>query len=311
MKRIVIAGGTGFLGRALSAHFHGLDREVVILTRAPHHINSGPREIAWDGKTLGGWTEVLEDAETVINLAGRSVDCRYTKHNRDAILHSRIDSTRVLGQAIAACKSPPSVWLNSSTATIYCHSFDVAWDESGQIDTTAEANDEFSIEVALAWERELNGARTPRTRKVALRTAMVVGCARNSVFPVLRRLVRMGLGGKMGSGKQYVSWIHETDFCRAVEWLLGNGDISGPVNLCAPNPLPNAEMMRLLRRICGQRIGLPSSEWMIRAGAFFLRTEPELVLKSRRVVPGCLAGSGFDFLYPYFENAAADLNRKC
>jgi uncharacterized protein (TIGR01777 family) len=311
MNRIVIAGGTGFLGRALSAHFHRLDREVVILTRAPRHVASNPREIAWDGRTLGGWSAVLEGAEAVINLAGRSVDCRYTKCNRAAILDSRIDSTRVLGQAISACKNPPSVWLNSSTATIYRHSIDAAWDESGQIDTTAEAHDEFSIEVALAWERELDAACTPRTRKVALRTSMVLGCARNSVFPVLRRLVRMGLGGKMGSGRQFVSWIHETDFCRAIEWLLRNEAISGPVNICAPNPLQNSEMMRLLRRICGRAIGVPSTEWMIRIGAFFLRTEAELVLKSRRVIPGHLVRSGFDFQYSHFENAAADLNRKC
>jgi uncharacterized protein (TIGR01777 family) len=311
MKRIVIAGGTGFLGRALSACFRERKREVIILTRAPNPTAAEPLEVGWDGETIGQWTAALEGAEALINLAGRSVDCRYTRRNRAAIFNSRIDSTRVLGQAIASCKNPPSAWLNASTATIYRHSIERAWDESGEIGATPEASDQLSIDVAVAWERELESARTPRTRKAALRTSMVLGCARNSVFPVLRRLVRLGLGGRLGSGKQYVSWIHELDFCRAIEWILNNESLSGPINICAPNPLPNSEMMQILRQACRQPFGLPSAVWMLRMGAFVMRTEPELVLKSRRVLPSRLVASGFTFVLPKFEQAAADLVRKC
>jgi hypothetical protein len=213
----------------------------------------------------------------------------------------------VLGEAIARCASPPRVWLNSSTATIYRHTFGPAWDEAGEIGATPEAKDAFSVEVATAWEREFNAAPTPRTRKVALRSAMVLGHARNSVFPVLRRMTRLGLGGRMGSGRQFVSWIHQEDFCRAVEFLLERDDLSGVVNLAAPNPLPNADMMRLFRELCGVPIGLPATEWMLEVGAFLLHTETELIIKSRRVVPGRLLAAGFQFRFPEMRGAVADL----
>jgi uncharacterized protein (TIGR01777 family) len=243
----------------------------------------------------------------VLNLAGRSVNCRYTAGNRREMLDSRTESTRVLGQAIAACSRPPRVWLNSSTATIYKHSFDRAMDETGEIGATPEAKDAFSIEVATAWEQAFAEASTSATRKVALRTAMVFGLGKGGVFEVLHRLTRLGLGGTMGHGRQYVSWIHEEDFCRAVEWLIEREDLSGPINLAAPTPVPNREMMRIFRRVCGMPIGLPATRWMLEVGAFMLRTETELIIKSRRVVPGRLLTSGFEFRHPEMEGAAREL----
>lgn len=306
--RIILAGGSGFTGQALADYFEKRGHEIVVLTRSPKPRAGAIREVAWDGETPGAWAEELEGALAVINLAGRSVDCRYTQRNRRLILDSRVNSTRVLGAALAQCAQPPRVWLNSGTATIYRHSLDKPMDEAtGEFDATPAARDVFSVEVARAWERAVNEARTPATRKVVLRTTMVLGQSTNSVFPVLCRLTRRGLGGKMGSGDQYVSWIHEEDFCRAIEWIIGREDLSGPVNLAAPHPLPNREMMGTFRQVCGVPFGLPATEWMLEVGAFFLRTETELILKSRRVVPGKLAASGFQFHFPHFKQALENL----
>ena len=306
-QRIILAGGRGFLGFALTQKFIGLGDEVIVLTRSPGRRSDGVKEITWDAKTLGDWAKWIDGAEVVINLVGKSVDCRYTKANRREITASRVDSTRVLGEAIAQCKSPPRVWLNASSATLYKHTFDKPNDESGEVGATRAAKDEFSIEVIQRWEQAFNEAQTPRTRKVALRTVMVLGHARNSVFPVLRRLTKFGLGGKMGSGRQYVSWIHQEDFCRAIEWLIAHEEISGVVNICAPNPLPNAEMMLLFRKLCAVPFGLPATKWMLEIGAFFIRTETELIIKSRRVVPGRLLASGFKFQFPELRGALANL----
>jgi uncharacterized protein (TIGR01777 family) len=307
-KRIILAGGSGFLGNALAKRFLAQQHEVIVLTRTPRNRSDGVKEIAWDGKSLGDWARLVDGAEVIINLTGCSVDCRYTEANRRVIIASRVDSTRVLGEATARCAKPPRVWLNASSATIYKHTFDCAMDENGETGATPEAKDEFSIEVIREWERALSEARTPATRKVALRITLVFG-AKGGVFPVLRRLARFGLGGRMGSGRQFVSWIHSEDFCRAVEWLIARDDLSGPVNLAAPNPLPNREMMRLLREACGAPFGLPATEWMLEVGAFFLRTETELILKSRRVVPGRLLASGFQFKFPKLDEALKDLTR--
>jgi len=305
--RIILAGGSGFLGRALASHFQDAGHEVVILTRSPKPASGSVREIVWDGRSLGDWAKDLEDATAVINLTGKSVNCRYTARNRKEIIDSRVNSTRVIGEAIAKCNEPPRVWLNSSSATIYKHSFDKPMDESCETGATPEAKDAFSIEVIEQWERELAEGQTPRTRKVALRTSMVLGNAKNSVVPVLRRLARFGLGGKMGSGKQMVSWIHEEDFCRAVEWIIAHENLSGHVNMTAPNPLPNREMMHAVRKVCSAPFGLPATEWMLEVGAFFLRTETELIIKSRNAIPRKLIESGFQFQFPVFQNALADL----
>lgn len=307
-KRIILAGGSGFLGRALAAHFHTMGWEVVILTRRPDSTSKPAREVGWDGETIGAWAAEIEGADAVVNLAGRSVDCRYTASNRRVILDSRVKPTRVLGEVIARCVEPPRVWLNASSATIYRHTHGKAWDEKGADFTpTPEVHDAFSLDVIHAWERELNAAAAPRTRKLVLRTTMVLGDAKNSVFPVLCRLARFGLGGRMGSGRQFVSWIHIVDFCRAVEWLIAHQHMAGAVNIAAPEPLPNAEMMRLFRELVGVPVGLPATRWMLEIGAFFLRTETELILKSRRVLPGKLLASGFEFHFPSMRDALADL----
>jgi hypothetical protein len=256
---------------------------------------------------LGAWWEELEDARALVNLAGLSVNCRYHARNRDRILHSRLASTRVLGEAVARCAHPPPVWLNSSTATIYRHTFGPAWDESGDIGGCPEAKDLFSVHVATEWERVFNEAPTPHTRKVALRSAMVLGHARNSVLPNLLRLARLGLGGPLAGGRQYVSWIHQEDFCRAIEWIIAHRDLEGPVNLAAPNPLPNREFMAAIRQACGARFGLPSPLWLLELGAFLLRTETELVIKSRRVVPAKLLAAGFAFRFPDLAAALRNL----
>ena len=306
-KRVVLAGGSGFLGNALARIFIAQQREVIVLTRSPSERADRAKEIVWDAKSIGDWAYWIDGAEAVINLAGKSVDCRYTEANRKAIIASRVNSTRVLGEAIAKCKQPPRVWLNSSSATLYKHTFDTPMDESGETGATPEAKDEFSIEVIQQWERALDEVQTPKTRKVAMRITLVFG-SDGGVFPVLRRLARFGLGGRMGSGRQFVSWIHVEDFCRAVEWLIAKEDLSGPVNLAAPNPLPNRDMMRLIRENCGVPFGLPSTEWMLEVGAFFIRTETELIIKSRYVVPGKLSASGFQFQFPELSGALENLS---
>lgn len=309
--KLILAGGSGFLGGELAEHFSARGWEVVVLTRSPKSRTNSAREVAWDAATIGDWSRELEGATAVVNLTGRSVDCRYTAKNRREIMDSRVNSTRVVGQAIALCKTPPRVWLNSSTATLYQHTFGKPHDESScEMDSATDAKDAFSVEVAQAWERTLVEAKTHKTRKVALRTSMVLGLGRNSVFPVLRRLTNLGLGGRQGSGKQFVSWIHVEDFCRAIEWIITHEDLSGPINQCAPNPLPNADMMKSFREVCRMRIGLPATEWMLEIGAFFLRTETELIFKSRRVVPGKLLASGFQFRFPTFREAIQNLESK-
>lgn len=309
-QRIILAGGTGFLGRILCRHFREHGCEVVVLTRTPGRAAESVRECFWDGRTAGAWGRELEGAAAVINLAGRSVDCRYNARNRRLLMDSRVDSTRVLGDAIARCAAPPAVWLNSSTATCYKHNFGPAWDEAGEVGSTPEAKDEFSVDIARAWEHAFNSASTPRTRKVALRTAMVFGQGANSVFPVLCRLAGFGLGGAMAGGRQYVSWIHETDFCRAVSTLIEHPEITGPVNVAAPNPVTNREMMAMVREVCGVPFGLPAAQWMLEAGAFLLRTETELIIKSRRVAPGKLIASGFQFRFPQLRDAMKELRNR-
>jgi len=304
--KIILAGGTGFLGSALAKRFCESEHEVIVLTRAPRGRADKIKELSWDGKSLGEWAELVDGADAVINLTGRSVDCRYTEANRRVILASRVDSTRVLGEAIARSKKPPRVWLNASSATIYKHTFTTPLDEAGETGATPEAKDEFSVEVIRQWERALKEAKTPATRKIPLRITMVFSAA-GGVFPVLRRLVRFGLGGRMGTGRQFVSWIHIEDFLRAVEWLLAQDEFSGPVNLAAPEPLPNGEMMRLLREKAGLPFGLPATEWMLEVGAVLLRTETELILKSRRVVPERLLAGGFRFHFPEMRAALQDL----
>jgi uncharacterized protein (TIGR01777 family) len=247
----------------------------------------------------------------VINLAGRSVNCRYNRANLDEMMRSRVDSTRVVGQAIAQAKAPPRVWLQASSATIYAHRFDAANDEATGIIDRADGHEprtwRASVEIIKAWEAELAAAPTPTTRKVALRTGLVLSPDRGSVFDVFCGLARRGLFGPLAGGRQYVSWIHELDFCQALELLIETPELDGAVNLCSPNPLPQAEFARILRRAVGAWFGLPATSWMIELGTWAMRTESELVLKSRRVAPGRLLASGFEFTFPGWTEACGDL----
>jgi len=306
-RRLVVAGGSGYLGKLLKEHFQQRGWSVTVLTRSTDRLGAG--FIHWDGRTLGAWTACLEGADALINLAGRSVNCRYHARNRREMMDSRIHTTRVLGEAVAQCRVPPKVWLNSSTATIYKHTSGPAWDETGEIGWTPAAKDEFSVQIATEWERAFDEAPATNTRRIKLRTAMVLSRDpdQNNAFTALHRLARFGLGGRMGSGRQYVSWIHERDFCRALEFLIEHEDINGPVNIAAPDPRSNAEMMRLFRKYCGMPIGLPAAQWMLEIGAFFLRTETELIIKSRWVVSSKLPKAGFRFLLNNFECAIEDL----
>lgn len=310
--KIVIPGGSGQIGTLLARAFCAEGHEVVVFSRTP--VKAPWRGVSWDGQTLGRWAEELDGADAVINLAGRSVNCRYNARNRQAIRESRVNSTRIVGEAIARAAVPPRVWLQMSTATIYAHRFDAANDEAtgivGGLEPDAPDTWRFSIDVATAWERAVDEAATPRTRKVKLRSAIVMSPDPGGVFSILLRLVRWRLGGAAGDGRQYVSWIHDVDFVRAVKWLIEHDDIDGAVNLAAPNPLPNAEFMRTLRQAWGAGFGLPARRWMLEVAAVFHRTETELILKSRRVVPGRLLQAGFSFQFSTWEAAARDLCRR-
>lgn len=310
--RIVIAGGNGQVGQILGRHFHARGHAVIALAR-----RTAPtpwRVVAWDGRNLREWVKELEGADVLINLVGRSVNCRYNAANRREMLESRVASTLLLGEAIAHLAQPPKVWLNASTATIYRHALDRAMDEAtGEIggrEKNAPTSWKFSIEVATRWEETFFSASTPKTRKVALRSAMTMSPDHGGIFDTLLRLVRFGLGGTAGGGEQFVSWIHEEDFARAIEFLIAHREIDGAVNLAAPEPLPNREFMAVLRKAWGIRIGLPATRWMLEAGAVFLRTETELILKSRRVVPGRLLAAGFQFHFSDWPTAAEDLVRQ-
>ncbi|MBP6343665.1 MAG: TIGR01777 family oxidoreductase [Candidatus Omnitrophica bacterium] len=306
-KKIILAGGTGFLGHMLAQYFKEKGYDIVVLSRRRVSLEHA-RVVHWDGESLGEWAGELENATALINLTGRSVNCRYDERNRKEILDSRVHSTKILGEAVNRCVYPPRVWLNSSTATIYKHSYDQANDEkNGIIGGTKEAKDEFSVQVAQAWESAFQKIVTLSTRKIILRMAMVMGNEQGGVYEVLSRLTRFGLGGKMGHGRQYVSWIHSADLCAAMEWLINNPKAEGIYNICSPNPVPNQKMMEQFRKSLGVSIGLPATFWMLEIGTFLMQTESELVIKSRNVVPSRLISEGFKFKYPEFENALAEL----
>jgi len=307
--KIIIPGGTGQIGTLLARAFLAEGHDVVVLSR---RAAPAPwRMVAWDAATLGPWSSEFEGADVVINLAGRSVNCRYTAENRRAIIDSRVQSTRVVGEAITRARRPPPLWLQASTATFYSHRYDAPNDddtgipgenEPGQSDTWL-----FSLDVARQWERAIDDAATPRTRKVKLRSSIVLNPDPGSAFEVLLNLVRRGLGGRSGDGRQFVSWIHDEDFVRAIRFLIGHENLASPVIIAAPNPLPNADFMRGLREAWGISFGLPASGWLLELGAFFMRTETELILKSRRVVPTRLLREGFTFKFPAWPEAARDL----
>lgn len=306
--KIVIPGGSGQVGQVLTRALRKLGHEVILIGRTP---SSNENVVLWNGRSLGEWANVIDGADVIINLAGRSVNCRYNKKNLDDMMNSRIHSTRVVGEAIRQSKQPPKVWLQASTATIYAHRFDADNDEASGIIGGSELNVpgywKFSIDIAQAWEKTLDDADTPHTRKVAMRSAMVMSPDKNGIFDSLLRLVRWKLGGAVAGGQQYISWVHERDFVRAIEFLIEHQALSGAVNIAAPNPLNQKEFMKVLRDAWGVKIGLPATKWMAEIGAFFLRTDTELIFKSRRVVSGRLQKTGFTFEFQNWPQAAKEL----
>jgi uncharacterized protein len=307
--RIVIPGGSGQIGTLLASHFMSQGHDVTVLSRNPQPAPW--RVVGWDGVTAGDWVSQLEGSDVCINLAGRSVNCRYHPANRKQIYDSRIVSTRLLNQVIPALSHPPRVWLNASTATIYRHAMDRPMDEAtgelGGNEPGAPETWNFSIKVARDWESAFFETPSPRTRKIALRSAVTLIAARGGAFDLLSSLVRRGLGGTQGSGSQMVSWMHQADFVRAIDFLIAAEDFSGVVNLASPHPLPNREFMHSLRRAWHIPFGLPAPAPLLEIGCWLLKSETELVLKSRYVVPGRLQAAGFQFLYPDWPSAAQDL----
>ena len=297
MKTITIAGGSGFLGQVLENFFSKKGHTIYILTRTPKRNN----DIFWNAKDIADWTKVLEQTDVLINLTGKSVDCRYTKENKTLIHDSRIDATHLLGLAINLCESPPSLWINSSTATIYRHSLDKEMTEEH-----GEKGNDFSMNIAKSWEKAFYSITNPKTRKIALRTSIVMGKDGGATQP-LKNLVRFGLGGKQASGIQKVSWIHELDFVRAVEFLIQNENLKGNFNLAVPKPTDNKTLMKSFRKIMTMPFGISHPEWLIRFGAKLIGTEPELVLKSRNVIPKRLLDNGFKFIHSDIEIALDDL----
>ncbi|MCV9931366.1 TIGR01777 family oxidoreductase [Flavobacterium sp. LS1R47] len=299
-NKLVIAAGTGFLGQVLVNHFKDKFEKIIILTRGQSKTIDSIKYVNWDAKTFSGWENELENATVLINLAGKSVDCRYSKENKREILLSRIESTKILNKAVLNCVNPPKHWLNSSTATIYRFSLDKEMDE-----VKGEIGNDFSINVALSWEKAFFKTETPNTLKTALRTSIVLG-KKGGAFIPLKTLAKIGFGGKQGKGNQFISWIHEDDFANAIEFILQK-EMIGVVNVVSPKPIRNADFMKKLQKAVGFPLGIPINAFLLKIGAFFIRTEPELVLKSRNVIPKKLLENGFKFKFDDVENAFKNL----
>ncbi|WP_369746011.1 TIGR01777 family oxidoreductase [Paenarthrobacter sp. AMU7] len=291
-RTVVIAGATGFIGSYFQRRFLQEGWQVRTVGR------DASADAQWHDD--GAITKVLDGAELLVNLAGRSVNCRYDERHRRQILDSRVLTTRALGRAVAACAEPPRTWINSSTGTIYRHA-----EDHPQSEVSGELGSGFSVDVARAWEDELAAAVVPGTRKVPLRIAIVLGAG--GVMSPLRNLARLGLGGHMGPGTQKFSWIHVEDLFRTVLFVHDHGELSGPVNAATPHPVDNRELMAMVRRSMGVPFGIPTPAWLLEAGAVLIRTQTELVLKSRWVEPRKLLDAGFAFEYPSLAGALNEI----
>jgi len=298
--KIILAGGNGYLGGILAEHYRPLADEVIILSRKPKAADGNIKTLVWDGKNEGEWVSEMEGADLLINLCGKNVNCRYTAKNRQEILDSRIAPTMLLNAVVSKLQHPPKLWINSASATIYRHAEDRPQDE-----VNGEIGEGFSVNICRAWEYAFFNSGTPNTRKVALRIGIVFGKT-DAVFPRLRNLVHFGLGGQQGNGEQYVSWIHEQDVAAITEWLMLHPEMDGVVNATAPNPVKNAEQMKLVREAYGVKFGLPAPAWLLGIGALVIGTETELILKSRWVLPKRLLGAGYEFKYPEMKEAVEE-----
>jgi uncharacterized protein len=316
-KRIVLAGGTGFIGQALAGYF-GKENQIVILSRQSvnGHNNAYTQQLLmpvqgynityrrWDGEHIEKhWAREIEGADIIINLAGKSVNCRYNEKNKKEIFDSRTHATKVIGEAIRQCTTPPKCWINAASATIYRHAQDHAQDEYN-----GEYHNDFSVQVCKRWEKTFDEQRTPFTRKIALRTAIVLG--NGGVMIPYFNLLKFALGGRQGNGKQMYSWVHVEDLCRTVEWIFDHPSIEGTYNCSSPNPVSNAVFMKTLRTATSRTIGIPAYKWMLSIGAMLIGTEKELLLKSRWVVPTKLTESGFIFKFANLEDAIKDIVSK-
>lgn len=310
-RKIIIAGGTGFIGKELIKLFDQDD--IVVLTRGLKNVqtNSYDHEyriagkpqvsyINWDAKTKGSWCKELEAADIIINLCGKSVNCRYTEKNKKLIFSSRTEPTEIIGEAIRQCIDPPKLWINASSATIYRNATDRPQDEYN-----GEIENDFSVQVCKAWEKSFFDCRTPFTRKVALRTAVTLGGG--GVIVPYFNLLKFGLGGKQGTGNQMYSWIHIKDIFNIINWIDQHKHMEGVYNAAAPGPVTNKIFMQTLRKITGYRFGLPAYEWMLKMGAFLIGTETELILKSRWVLPTRLLETGFKFEYATLQEAFTEI----
>jgi len=303
MKKLILAGGSGYLGRVLAGYFKDRFDDIVILSRNAAPAEGNIRTVVWNAREPGPWVEELERADALINLTGKSVDCRYTPKNKAAIYASRLESTRMLGYAIQRCTNPPEIWINASSATIYEGSYD-----KDQTETTGTIGDDFSMDVCKKWEATFEWFILSDVRRVAIRTSFVLG-NKGGALPVLMRLARAGIGGSQGNGTQYVSWIHERDFARAIDWFITNDQAQGTYNLTAPGAVRNGIFMQQLREGLGKAVGIFIPAWLLRIGAFIIRTEPELILKSRKVYPQRLLNEGFVFEFTDSKKALGDLCR--
>lgn len=305
-KPVVIFGANGFLGSYLCRHFHRQGREVVAVARHRHGVPREAMFLEWDGQTLGPWALALEGADLVINLAGRSVNCRYHTQNRKEIIDSRVDSTALIGRAINATNDPPKTWMNASTATWYRHA-----EDNPQSEWFGEPGTGFSVDVARRWEEAFFQAQVPgQTRKIALRTAMVLASEPGTVFDVLSHLVRHGLGGPMAGGKQRVSWLHMDDFLDIIDYLEAHPLADGVFNLSAPAASTNREWMQAFRETYAMPIGLPAPEWALKLGALVMKTETELVTKSRWIQPLRLTELGYRWRWPELRPALLNLRER-
>lgn len=314
-KKIIIAGGTGFIGQELAKYF-AKENQVIVLTRQSAEKNNrnrynsltkedllNVRFVKWDGNTIGVWAKEFEGSDIIINLAGKTVNCRYNEKNKKEIFDSRVNATKIIGEAIQNCISPPSLWINASSATIYRHAEDHPQDEYSE-----EFQNDFSVQVCKLWEKTFFEQTTPHTRKVALRMAITLGPG-GILIPYFN-LLKFGLGGRQGDGKQMYSWVHIEDTCRMIEWIFEHTDMKGIYNCCSPNPVTNKEFMKTLRKATGHLVGLPAFTWMLKIGASLIGTETELILKSRWVIPTKILESGFQFKFTNLEYAFAEIMKE-
>jgi uncharacterized protein (TIGR01777 family) len=302
-NKIVIAGGSGSLGSSLIRKYYATETELVVLTRGEVFRDKNINYVFWDGKSKGAWMTELEGASAVINLTGKSVNCRYTEKNRKEIISSRIDSTKIIGEAIKDCKNPPGVWINAGSAAIFGNGGETVKTEGSSI------GQGFSVEVCKAWEKEFTEAVTPATRKIFLRIGMVLQLDKGVLKPFMN-MVKLGAGGKIGTGNQYLTWIHEDDFVNMIEWLIGEESLSGVLHCASPGPVTNREFMKTLRAALGMPFGLPTPSVFVKMGALLIGTEAELILTGRRVVSKVLEEHKFQFRFPVLEGALKDILAK-